>query len=168
MPEEVLTLEGIETGHQTSLLKSDSILASEEVRNNDVQRILSLVKERKTNEAKTLMRGEHWPVTTVRTELWYGLVKLNQNFSKHTVVSMDYYRDTLKELRGDVPELDDDPVSLTFPTFVDPLHVTSYDLNTAGIKTATRIIQVLAYSFPAITYAPGIFPLTCLLLHYMP
>ena len=53
------------------------------------------------------------------------------------------------------------------PKFVDKDLMESYSLNEEG-KTAARIIlQILDFYRPDITYAPMLYSITCLLLHYM-
>lgn len=53
------------------------------------------------------------------------------------------------------------------PTFVEPSFQMSYYLNETGILVARRIVNIISYSCPDITYAPSLYPITCLLLHYM-
>ena len=43
----------------------------------------------------------------------------------------------------------------------------SYYLNETGIQVARRVVNIISYSCPDITYAPSLYPITCLLLHYM-
>ena len=53
------------------------------------------------------------------------------------------------------------------PTFVEPSFQMSYYLNETGIQVARRVVNIISYSCPDITYAPSLYPITCLLLHYM-
>ena len=53
------------------------------------------------------------------------------------------------------------------PTFVEPSFQMSYYLNERGIQIARRIVSIISYSCPDITYAPSLFPIACILLHYM-
>ncbi|XP_013388368.1 TBC1 domain family member 24 isoform X1 [Lingula anatina] len=58
-------------------------------------------------------------------------------------------------------------LDITLPAFVDHELTTHYFLNEQGLQCAKRIICVIAYTEPDITYSPALFPLTCLCLHYM-
>ena len=42
-----------------------------------------------------------------------------------------------------------------------------YALSEQGVWTAERVLAVLYYNNPTITYAPALYPICCLLLHYM-
>ena len=53
------------------------------------------------------------------------------------------------------------------PTFVDPAFQMTYYLNDTGIRIARRVLTIVSYSCPDITYAPSLYPITCILLHYM-
>ena len=54
-----------------------------------------------------------------------------------------------------------------FPSFVDPSHVNSFHLSPKGERVARQIMCVIEHSCPDIISAPLLFPLTCLLLHFM-
>ena len=51
--------------------------------------------------------------------------------------------------------------------FVDSHRLVSYGLSESGIKACKRVLAVIAYSFPAITYCPLLYPLTAIFMHYM-
>lgn len=53
------------------------------------------------------------------------------------------------------------------PTFIDPNYKISQSLSPRGVMACERVIAVIAYSHPAITYAPSLYAITSLLLHYM-
>ncbi len=53
------------------------------------------------------------------------------------------------------------------PTFVEPSLQMSYYLSDTGMQTARRVLSIVSYSCPDITYAPSLYPCTCILLHYM-
>ena len=53
------------------------------------------------------------------------------------------------------------------PTFVDVSTKEHYHISEPGIHIAKKVICVLGTTCPDITYAPLVFPICCLLLHYM-
>lgn len=54
------------------------------------------------------------------------------------------------------------------PPFVDSTHCLSYNLTRKGRSVADRIVSVLGFACPDITYSPSLYPITALLLHFMP
>jgi hypothetical protein len=58
--------------------------------------------------------------------------------------------------------------SIMLPPFVDSTHCLSYNLTRKGRSVADRIVSVLGYACPDITYSPSLYPITALLLHFMP
>lgn len=57
--------------------------------------------------------------------------------------------------------------TLILPQFVEPSHCHSYHLSREGHVVAQRVVSVLGYSCPDVTFSPAVFPLTALFLHYM-
>lgn len=53
------------------------------------------------------------------------------------------------------------------PAFVDATHCLPYHLTSTGRAVADRIVNVLGYDCPDITYSPVLYPITSLLLHFM-
>lgn len=53
------------------------------------------------------------------------------------------------------------------PPFVDSTHCLPYHLTRKGRAVADRVVTVLAYACPDITYSPTLYPITALLLHFM-
>lgn len=53
------------------------------------------------------------------------------------------------------------------PTFIDVNHKISHALSPRGVSVCERVISIIAFNHPAITYAPALYALTALLLHYM-
>jgi hypothetical protein len=64
-----------------------------------------------------------------------------------------------------VAELPDKPILL--PQFVESGHCIAYHLTRKGRNVADRVVCVLGYAHPEITYSPAIYPVTAILLHYM-
>ena len=65
-----------------------------------------------------------------------------------------------------VTELPEKPCVL--PEFVDTSHRLHYHLSKRGRTVTDRVVSVLGYACPDITYSPAIYPLAALFLHYMP
>ncbi|KAF2360707.1 TLDc domain [Trinorchestia longiramus] len=120
----------------------------------------SLLLSGKEKEAKALLRGAGGAVTCpTRPSLWMEMCRrqTTEQFSD------SFYFDTLLQIYG-TKELNDCQVVL--PAFVDPDHL-GRGLNSDGQAACGRIISVLAYYYPPITYAPLLHPLTAALLLYM-
>lgn len=62
-------------------------------------------------------------------------------------------------------ELSEKPIML--PAFVDSAHCLPYHLTRTGRAVADRIVNVLGYDGPDITYSPVLYPITSILLHFM-
>jgi len=63
-------------------------------------------------------------------------------------------------------DLPDKPIIL--PTFVESKHRHLHHLDSTGKNITDRIVCVLGFACPDITYSPAIYSLTSLLLHFMP
>ncbi|KAG6459193.1 hypothetical protein O3G_MSEX011254 [Manduca sexta] len=63
-------------------------------------------------------------------------------------------------------ELPDKPIML--PPFVEATHCIGYHLTRKGRAVADRVVSVLGYACPDITYSPSLYPITAALLHFMP
>lgn len=63
----------------------------------------------------------------------------------------------------DLPEKE-----IILPTFVESNHRHLHHLDSTGKNITDRIICVLGFVCPDITYSPVIYSLTSLLLHFMP
>ncbi|XP_043233642.1 GTPase-activating protein skywalker-like [Amphibalanus amphitrite] len=77
----------------------------------------------------------------------------------------DEYRDTVEQMEGHYgpatgPQLPRPPLKLAF-------YSNDFGLDAAGVWTAERILAVLAYNNPAVTYSPPLFSVCCLLLRFM-
>lgn len=53
------------------------------------------------------------------------------------------------------------------PSFVDCSNMVQHYLSDEGMKAACRVLSVVAYERPDITYSPLLFTLTAILLHYL-
>ena len=65
-----------------------------------------------------------------------------------------------------VAELPEKPCVL--PEFVDTSHRLHYHLSKRGRTVTDRVVSVLGYACPDITYCSALYPLAALFLHYMP
>uniref|UniRef100_T1JNM3 TLDc domain-containing protein n=1 Tax=Strigamia maritima TaxID=126957 RepID=T1JNM3_STRMM len=125
-----------------------------------IEQLRSLIKVGKTKEAKLFIRENNWPLThPIRKHLWSELCQMH---TKEKVLVDNFYWDTVKQM------FDCDPENQHLPAFVDHSHLLNYHLSPNGIKLCSRILSVVSYSYPAITFCPSIYPLACLLLHYLP
>lgn len=116
----------------------------------------------KMKEAKHLVRDTDWSLgSPAREDLWREICRYH---SSEKDFGDFYYWDTVKQIYG-TTELSECTVQL--PTFIDINHKISHSLSPRGVAACERVISVIAFSHPAITYAPSIYPLTSVLLHYM-
>lgn len=58
--------------------------------------------------------------------------------------------------------------SIILPPFVESKHRHLHHLDSKGKNITDRIVCVLGFACPDITYSPAIYSLTSLLLHFMP
>jgi len=62
---------------------------------------------------------------------------------------------------------DDEIKANQLPSFVDRSNMIQHYLNDGGVKAVCRVLSVVAYERPDITYSPLLFTLTAILLHYL-
>ncbi|XP_057372879.1 GTPase-activating protein skywalker-like isoform X1 [Daphnia carinata] len=130
--------------------------------NKTAEEVERIVQAGKIRELKNCIRSHQWlPFDCVRSRLWQIICSVHVK-DKATMDSL--YWDTVKQIYGT-----HDLVTKTgpLPTFVEPSFQMSYYLNETGIQVARRVVNIISYSCPDITYAPSLYPITCLLLHYM-
>lgn len=83
------------------------------------------------------------------------------------LIRIDFNRFVLKislQVFG-TTELPEKPIML--PPFVDSTHCLPYYLTRKGRAVADRVVSVLAYVCPDITFSPTIYPIAAILLHFM-
>ncbi|XP_011877950.1 PREDICTED: TBC1 domain family member 24 isoform X2 [Vollenhovia emeryi] len=123
----------------------------------------TLLQAGRKREAKLLIRENAWPLNnSIRTQLWPALCDQHA----HGKNMLDgFYWDMVNQVFGttELPEK-----SIMLPPFVDSTHCLSYNLTRKGRNVADRIVSVLGYACPDITYSPSLYPLTALLLHFVP
>lgn len=147
---------------------------------NDIK---GLIQQGKKREVKLLIRENAWPVNaTIRSQLWVELCAqhhhgkgmldgfywdmVNQVCRRHFVF---FYVSLLTEIVNQqvfgTTELPEKPIML--PPFVDSTHCLPYHLTKKGRAVADRVVSVLGYACPDITYSPSLYPITAILLHFM-
>jgi TBC1 domain family member 24 len=149
---------------------------------NDIK---GLIQQGKKREVKLLIRENAWPVnSTIRAQLWPELCAQHH----HGKNMLDgFYWDMVNQVKGKsrkiIPdqiktfhfnpsqkvfgttELPEKPIML--PPFVDSTHCLPYHLTKKGRAVADRVVSVLGYACPDITYSPSLYPITAILLHFM-
>ncbi|XP_013200546.1 GTPase-activating protein skywalker isoform X1 [Amyelois transitella] len=125
--------------------------------------VQSIIQQGRKRELKILIRENSWPINSpVRASLWPALCKQHQ----HGKSMLDgFYWDMVTQVFGTV-ELPDKPIML--PPFVEATHCLGYHLTRKGRAVADRVVSVLGYACPDITYSPSLYPITAALLHFMP
>ncbi|XP_047986890.1 GTPase-activating protein skywalker isoform X8 [Leguminivora glycinivorella] len=122
-----------------------------------------LLQQSRKRELKLVIRENSWPINSpVRALLWPALCRQHQ----HGKSMLDgFYWDMVTQVFGTV-ELPDKPIML--PPFVEATHCLGYHLTRKGRAVADRVVSVLGYACPDITYSPSLYPITAALLHFMP
>ncbi|XP_072936388.1 GTPase-activating protein skywalker isoform X1 [Epargyreus clarus] len=127
------------------------------------EEVQPLLQPGRKRELKLLIRENSWPINSpVRAALWPALCRQHQ----HGKSMLDgFYWDMVTQVFGTV-ELPDKPIML--PPFVEATHCLGYHLTRKGRAVADRVVSVLGYACPDITYSPSLYPITAALLHFMP
>ncbi|XP_059059241.1 GTPase-activating protein skywalker isoform X2 [Achroia grisella] len=127
------------------------------------EEVQPLLQQGRKRDLKILIRENSWPINSaVRASLWPALCKQHQ----HGKSMLDgFYWDMVTQVFGTV-ELPDKPIML--PPFVEATHCLGYHLTRKGRAVADRVVSVLGYACPDITYSPSLYPITAALLHFMP
>ncbi|XP_011707878.1 PREDICTED: TBC1 domain family member 24 isoform X1 [Wasmannia auropunctata] len=123
----------------------------------------TLLQAGRKREAKLIIRENAWPLNNgIRSQLWPALC--DQHALGKNMLD-GFYWDMVNQVFGttELPEK-----SIMLPPFVDSTHCLSYNLTRKGRNVADRIVSVLGYACPDITYSPSLYPLTALLLHFVP
>ncbi|XP_076065977.1 GTPase-activating protein skywalker isoform X2 [Oratosquilla oratoria] len=126
------------------------------------QDLQQFLQANRMKEAKVMVRWSDWGLgADIRVDLWREICR---HHSSDKDFSDLYYWDTVKQIFGTT---DLSQCSATLPAFVDSSQQVSAALSPKGVSSCERVMAVLGYSHPAITYAPALYAITALLLHYM-
>ncbi|XP_070133814.1 GTPase-activating protein skywalker isoform X8 [Drosophila bipectinata] len=124
--------------------------------------IQQLLQQGKKRDVKNILRENSWPINSpIRSQLWPLLC--GQHQTKQQMLD-GFYWEMVHQVFG-TTELSEKPIML--PAFVDATHCLPYHLTSTGRAVADRIVNVLGYDCPDITYSPVLYPITSILLHFM-
>ncbi|XP_050741315.1 GTPase-activating protein skywalker isoform X7 [Drosophila suzukii] len=124
--------------------------------------IQQLLQQGKKRDVKNILRENSWPINSpIRSQLWPMLC--GQHQTKQQMLD-GFYWEMVHQVFG-TTELSEKPIML--PAFVDATHCLPYHLTSTGRAVADRIVNVLGYDCPDITYSPVLYPITSILLHFM-
>ncbi|XP_032592469.1 GTPase-activating protein skywalker isoform X1 [Drosophila grimshawi] len=124
--------------------------------------IQQLLQQSKKRDVKNILRENSWPINSpIRSQLWPALCA--QHLTKQNILD-GFYWEMVHQVFG-TTELSEKPIML--PAFVDATHCLPYHLTSTGRAVADRIVNVLGYDCPDITYSPVLYPIAALLLHFM-
>ncbi|XP_023314950.1 TBC1 domain family member 24 isoform X8 [Trichogramma pretiosum] len=130
--------------------------------------VQALLQADKVREVKLILRENAWPLNNgIRRQLWPALISQHASVNK---AIEGYYWEMVCQVLGtsDKNELAEIPEnSIMLPPFVDSSHCLSYNLTRRGRSVADRIVSILGFACPDITYSPWLYPITAILLHFL-
>lgn len=108
-------------------------------------------------QIKAIIRSHYWGLRhEVRKTLWMKLCKKKLDGS-------NIYEDMCMEIFSGA-----EAIKINLPSFVELTNTTNeYYLNEDGKEKAKKIVCVIGHTNPDITYAPTIYAVTMILLHYI-
>ena len=118
-----------------------------------------LVDEGKVKEAKQVLRGGGETVEEDRNKNWEKILAYRTAGSQFSSSSL--YWETVETCYGSTTlSLE----STRLPTCVATKHCPVYGLDKQGGAVVNRLVTVLAYNNPAVTFAPLLYPITSVLI----
>ncbi|KAK7868598.1 hypothetical protein R5R35_008410 [Gryllus longicercus] len=117
----------------------------------------------RARELKAALRDGAWAAhSPVRPLLWPALCQ--RHAPPGGRMQQGFYWDLVHQLYGttELPER-----TAVLPPFVEPGRKCAYHLTRRGRAVADRVVCVLGFACPDITYSPAIYPLAALMLHYL-
>ncbi|KAI0985510.1 hypothetical protein GJ496_002731 [Pomphorhynchus laevis] len=139
--------------------KSWRVQAIQESNNDRIDGILDIQPEKYNDSIslKKLCRSIQIPPDhECRRWLWLRALNITED-----QIAINAYDNTVKQIYG--KNLDAD---VPTPKFVDPNLVNMYYLNEKGKMAVKRVIRVLAFNKPYITYSPLLQPIASMCMHY--
>lgn len=125
----------------------------------DVQ---ALLQQERKRDLKLILRENAWTVNSpVRRQLWQLLC--GQHHHGNSMLD-GFYWDMVTQVFG-TTDLPDKPIML--PPFVESTRCLSFHLTRKGRNIADRVVSVLGYACPDITFSPSLYPICAMLLHFM-
>jgi hypothetical protein len=100
-----------------------------------------------------------------RREIWRGVfVKKEGGGEDRADANAGLYWETVKTCFGseDLPQ-----EAPPLPTILEPKHLHSFCLTSAGRISLSRVLNCFAYNSPDIQYAPHAYPIAAVLRHYL-
>lgn len=122
----------------------------------------SLLQQDRKRDLKIVLRENAWTVNNpIRKQLWQTLC--GQHHPGNSMLD-GFYWDMVTQVFG-TTDLPDKPIML--PPFVESTKCLSFNLTRKGRNIADRVVSVLGYACPDITYSPSLYPVCAMLLHFM-
>jgi len=118
-----------------------------------------LVEDGKEKEAKQALRGGEANYETERLQNWKKILELRTAGSKFDSSSL--YWETVQTCYGTTSLSME---STRLPACVATKHCPVYGLDQNGRALVNRLVTVLAYNSPAVTFAPLLYPITSVLI----
>ncbi|XP_043194236.1 GTPase-activating protein skywalker-like isoform X2 [Amphibalanus amphitrite] len=119
-------------------------------------------RDKKEAQLKEELRSSYYPLDhPSRHQLWANICQMHGA----TLGQNEEYESTVRQLEGELGPARRGQHQM--PPFVHSFYMNRYALSERGVWSAERVMAVLYYNNPTITYAPSLYPTCCLLLHYM-
>ncbi|CAK9293026.1 unnamed protein product [Gordionus sp. m RMFG-2023] len=117
---------------------------------------------------KAYMRNNNWPIDQpIRSEIWQKLClkvggKNVATANKFEDILVQYFPQLIGKANDQLTDQD-----FPVPAFIDTRFMSHYHLNNEGKLGVKRIVSILEFTHPDISYAPQIYYLTAIFLHFL-